>query len=65
MAIRWDRLTVKAAEAIQGAATHATDNGNPEVLPLHLIAALLEDRRVWLCRCSRRSVCPCSSFFRG
>jgi ATP-dependent Clp protease ATP-binding subunit ClpB len=44
MAIRWDRLTVKAAEAIQGAATHATENGNPEVLPIHLIAALLEDR---------------------
>jgi len=44
MAIRWDKFTVKAAEAIQGAATHATENGNPEVLPTHLIAALLEDR---------------------
>ena len=44
MAIRWDRLTVKASEAVQGAAAHATDNGNPEVLPLHLVAALLLDR---------------------
>jgi ATP-dependent Clp protease ATP-binding subunit ClpB len=44
MAIKWDKLTVKSQEAIQGAAGHAAENGNPEVLPLHLMAALLEDR---------------------
>ena len=44
MAIRWDRLTVKAQEAMQRASELAAENGNPEVLPLHLLAALLEDR---------------------
>jgi ATP-dependent Clp protease ATP-binding subunit ClpB len=44
MAIRWDRLTVKSQEAVQAAAAHAAENGNPEVLPVHLMAALLEDR---------------------
>jgi ATP-dependent Clp protease ATP-binding subunit ClpB len=44
MAIRWERLTVKSQEAMQAAAGHAAENGNPEVLPLHLMAALLEDR---------------------
>ncbi|QHN02093.1 ATP-dependent chaperone ClpB [Granulicella sp. WH15] len=44
MAIRWDRLTVKSQEAVQAAGGHAAENGNPEVLPLHLMAALLEDR---------------------
>src|ERR1700723_2840954 len=44
MAIKWDRLTVKSQEAMQAASGHAAENGNPEVLPLHLMAALLEDR---------------------
>ena len=44
MAIRWEKLTVKAAEAVQGAAALAGSSGNPEVLPVHLMAALLEDR---------------------
>jgi ATP-dependent Clp protease ATP-binding subunit ClpB len=44
MAIKWDKLTVKSQEAVQGAVSHASENGNPEVLPLHLMAALLEDR---------------------
>ena len=44
MAIQWDKLTVKSQEAIQAAQGHAAENGNPEVLPLHLMAALLEDR---------------------
>ena len=44
MAIKWDKLTVKSQEALQGAQGLATDNGNPEVLPLHLLAALLEDK---------------------
>src|SRR5215469_15909879 len=44
MPIRWDKLTVKAQEAVQRANELASEHGNPEVLPLHLLAALLEDR---------------------
>ncbi len=44
MAIKWDKLTVKSAEAVQGAVGLAGDNGNPETLPVHLVAALLEDK---------------------
>jgi len=44
MAIRWDKFTVKAQEAVQRANELASEHGNPEVLPLHLLAALLEDR---------------------
>src|SRR5665213_4294640 len=44
MAIKWDKFTVKSQEAIQAAQGQAAENGNPEVLPLHLMAALLEDR---------------------
>ena len=44
MAIRWDKFTVKSQEAVQQASALAADNGNPELLPLHLLAALLEDR---------------------
>ncbi len=44
MAIQWDKFTVKSQQAVQAASGHAAENGNPEVLPLHLMAALLEDR---------------------
>ncbi len=44
MAIKWDKLTVKSAEAVQSAAGMAAEHGNPEVLPVHLMAALLEDK---------------------
>ena len=44
MPIRWEKLTVKATEAVQHAAANAAANGNPEILPLHLLAVLLEDR---------------------
>jgi ATP-dependent Clp protease ATP-binding subunit ClpB len=44
MAIRWDKLTVKAQEAVQRANDIASEHGNPELLPLHLLAALLEDK---------------------
>ncbi|HWY71204.1 MAG TPA: ATP-dependent chaperone ClpB [Terriglobales bacterium] len=43
MAIRWDKLTLKSQEALQRASELATENGNPELLPLHLLGALLED----------------------
>ena len=44
MAMKWERMTVKSQEAVQAAAALAAENGNPEVLPVHLMAALLEDR---------------------
>jgi ATP-dependent Clp protease ATP-binding subunit ClpB len=44
MAIRWEKLTVKAQEAVQRGNDLASENGNPELLPLHLLAALLEDK---------------------
>jgi ATP-dependent Clp protease ATP-binding subunit ClpB len=44
MAIRWEKLTVKAQEAVHAASTMAGEHGNPEILPLHLLAALLEDK---------------------
>jgi ATP-dependent Clp protease ATP-binding subunit ClpB len=44
MAIRWDKFTLKAQEAVQRANELASEHGNPEVLPLHLLAALLEDK---------------------
>jgi ATP-dependent Clp protease ATP-binding subunit ClpB len=44
MAIRWDKFTVKSQEAMQNASTLAVQNGNPEVLPIHLLAVLLDDK---------------------
>src|SRR5260370_21448978 len=44
MAIRWDKFKVKAQEAVQRANELASEHGNPELAPLHLLAALVEDR---------------------
>jgi len=44
MAIRGDKLTVKSQEAIQQAQKRAAVRGNPEVRPVHLLLALIEDR---------------------
>jgi ATP-dependent Clp protease ATP-binding subunit ClpB len=44
MAIRWDKFTVKSQEAMQNASTLAVQNGNPELLPIHLLAVLLDDK---------------------
>jgi ATP-dependent Clp protease ATP-binding subunit ClpB len=44
MPIRWDKFTVKAQEAVQRAGQLASEHGNPELLPMHLLAALLEDK---------------------
>ncbi|MFN0137211.1 MAG: ATP-dependent chaperone ClpB [Phycisphaerae bacterium] len=38
--MQMDRFTIKAAEAIQAAQQKAANAGNPEVTPLHLLAAL-------------------------
>ncbi len=44
MAIRGDKLTEKSLEAMQRARELASEHGNPELVPLHVLAALLEDR---------------------
>jgi ATP-dependent Clp protease ATP-binding subunit ClpB len=44
MAIRWDKFTVKSQEAMQAATNLALEHGNPELVPMHMLAALLEDR---------------------
>src|SRR5246127_2339395 len=44
MAIRWDKLTVKSQQAMQQAQERAAEFGNPEILPVHLLLALVEDR---------------------
>jgi ATP-dependent Clp protease ATP-binding subunit ClpB len=44
MAIRGDKFTVKSQQAIQQAQARAAEFGNPELQPVHLLLALLEDR---------------------
>jgi len=44
MAIRWEKLTVKAQDAVQTANHLASENGNPELQPTHLLLALLQDK---------------------
>src|SRR5438045_2012859 len=44
MAIRWDKFTVKSQEAVQRGSQLASEHGNPELQPIHLLAALLEDK---------------------
>ena len=44
MAIRWEKLTVKSQQAIEQAGARASELGNPEVQPVHLLLALVEDR---------------------
>src|ERR1700691_2439397 len=44
MPIRWDKFTVKAQEAVQRANELASEHGNPELMPIHLLATLLEDK---------------------
>jgi ATP-dependent Clp protease ATP-binding subunit ClpB len=43
MAIRWERLTVKSQQAMAQAQGRAVELGNPEVQPVHLLLALIED----------------------
>jgi ATP-dependent Clp protease ATP-binding subunit ClpB len=44
MAIRWEKLTVKSQQAMSQAQARAAELGNPEVQPVHLLLALVEDR---------------------
>jgi ATP-dependent Clp protease ATP-binding subunit ClpB len=43
MPFRLDKLTLKAQEALQNAQSLAGERGNPEMDPLHLLAAVLAD----------------------
>jgi ATP-dependent Clp protease ATP-binding subunit ClpB len=43
MAFRFDKLTIKAQEALQQAHELASDAGNPQLEPIHLLAALVEE----------------------
>ena len=45
MAFRFDKLTVKALEAVQRAQQFAEDKGQRQILPLHLLGALLEEEQ--------------------
>jgi ATP-dependent Clp protease ATP-binding subunit ClpB len=43
MAIRFDKFTIKAQEALQRAQSLAADRGNPQIESLHLLAALVAE----------------------
>src|ERR1700676_5281537 len=44
MPIRWDKFTVKAQEAVQRANELASEHGNPDFRPIHLVAVSLKDK---------------------
>ncbi|MFM7184656.1 MAG: ATP-dependent chaperone ClpB [Planctomycetota bacterium] len=44
MPFRFDKFTIKAQEAVQGAVEGAASRGNPQVTPVHLLHALLGER---------------------
>src|SRR5947207_15183460 len=44
MAIRWDKFTIKSQEAFQHASDLASQHGNPELLPVHMLVVLVQDR---------------------
>ncbi len=45
MAFRFEKLTIKAQEAVAAAQAAASDRGHPELDPLHLLTALMQDRQ--------------------
>ena len=44
MPFRFDKFTIKAQEAVQGAVELAASRGNPQVTPVHLLHALVHER---------------------
>jgi len=44
MPFRFDKFTIKAQEAVQGAVELASNRGNPQTTPVHLLHALLAER---------------------
>src|SRR5437667_6748305 len=68
MPIRWDKFTVKAQEAVQRANELASEHGNPELLPVHILAALVRIRKASSRLSWRRSESarkPCSTISIG
>ena len=45
MAFQFDKLTVKAQNAVQRAQKFAEDRGHQQILPLHLLKALTEEEQ--------------------
>lgn len=45
MAFQFDKLTVKAQDAVQRAQKYAEDHGHQQILPLHLLKALTEEEQ--------------------
>ena len=45
MAFRFDKLTIKAQEAVQRAHELAADHGNSQIEPLHLLAGVIGRNR--------------------
>ncbi len=43
MAVRFDKFTIKAQEALQRAQNLAADHGNPQIEAIHLLAALVAE----------------------
>jgi ATP-dependent Clp protease ATP-binding subunit ClpB len=43
MAIRWDKFTLKAQEAVQKSVELAQEHGNSEIVPVHLLLTLAQD----------------------
>src|SRR5690606_9456359 len=42
--IRFDKLTIKSQEALQAAQQHAQERQNPQVMPEHLLWALIQQK---------------------
>src|SRR5580704_17548611 len=42
--IRFDKLTLKSQEALQAAQSQAQEKGNPQVMPEHLLFALVQQK---------------------
>src|SRR4029450_8414646 len=42
--IRFDKLTLKGQEALQAAQSHAQEKSSPQIMPEHLLWALIEEK---------------------
>ena len=58
MTFRFDKLTIKAQEALSSAQAMATQSGHPEISPLHLLASLLQDREGIVIPVLQKIGCP-------
>jgi ATP-dependent Clp protease ATP-binding subunit ClpB len=65
MAMRWDKFTLKSQEAIQQAIALANENGQPEVSPMHLLTALVEDKEGIIIPLLQKIGVPTEQLFAG